>query len=532
MEMQRFKAKEFIVCLTILMVLTISYSLIATKNMYVEWDSMRYLLVAEEIQKGNGVKSPLIWFEGGPLEVQDGKAALTEQPPGYSIILAGLKKLFNNYILSARILNLISHLLISLIVLILVYKFTSPLVAFISALSVTFSLPLLFGVSSVWPEHIFTLTTLCSVFCILEFRSTGKLNGWWFSAALFASAAIVIRYAGIFLILVLLWEAIRWWKHTSMTFRKLIAVLTGPIIPIITFLVFLFRNYYYTNNFRGFAQPSPDRTLVEAFIGAYNLFFSIFGIKAPIKIIGISTIILAVILVLSLPLRKSPPTKEKFSKVWNDGLEPVVFTTVAYFGFIVFIMFRSQPLFEERFLYPLVPIIYIAVAIFVGWIYRNMKDNKKEGVLRIVSFLLIAGLSFGNITQTIRHFSTVNKRPSPDRQIRESQRALLWLEKNPNVKIVATNLPFIIAYHAKRSVLRLPQRYHNPWFHIPEDMESALPKRMKDVGAEYLILIGTDLKSEYWGKFISMIANSESNYKPFKLIDSSPNTKIYKLDDF
>ena len=175
------------------MVLTISYSLIATKDMYVEWDSMRYLLVAEEIKKGNGVKSPLIWFEGGPLEVQDGKAALTEQPPGYSIILAGLKKLFNNYILSARILNLISHLLISLIVLILVYKFTSPLVAFISALSVTFSLPLLYGVSSVWPEHIFTLTTLCSVFCILEFRSTGKLNGWWFSAALFASAAIVIR---------------------------------------------------------------------------------------------------------------------------------------------------------------------------------------------------------------------------------------------------------------------------------------------------------------------------------------------------
>ncbi len=532
MKIKRFKTKEFIGCFAVLMALTISYSFIATKDRNVEWDAMRYLLVAEEIEKGNGVKSPLIWFEGGPIVVKDGKAALTEQPPGFSIILAGLKELLNDYIISARIMNLISHSLISLIVLIMVYKFTSIWIAFISALSVTFSLPLLCGVSSVWPEHLFTFTTLCSVFCIVESRSNEQLNGWWFSAALFASGAIVIRYAGVFLIMVLIWEGFRKWKHSNLTFRQLMFVLSGPIIPVITFLLFLFRNYYYTNNFRGFAQPPPDRTLMDAFLGVYNLFFSIFGIKGPATIIGISTIVLTAILFLALPLLKSSSTKEKFSKVWKDGLEPLVFTTIAYFGFIVLIMFRNQPLFEERFLYPLVPIIYVAVTIFAGWIYCNMKSNKKEGVRRIVSLLLILCLSFGTFTQTIRHFSMVNKRPSPDRQIKESQRALTWLEENPKVKIVATNLPFVIAYRSKRSVLRLPQRFHNPWFRIPEDMESALPKRMKDVGAEYLILIGTNLESKYWGRFISLIANSESDYKPFKLIDSSPTSKIFKLGEF
>ena len=153
-------------------------------------------------------------------------------------------------------------------------------------------------------------------------------------------------------------------------------------------------------------------------------------------------------------------------------------------------MFRVQGAFEERFLYPIVPIIYGAVAIFAGWIFHNTKHNQKESMRRIVSLLLILGLSFGTFAQTIRHFSKVSNRPSPARQIRESQRALIWLEKNPKVKIVATNFPFIIAYHEKRSVLRLPHRVHNPWFRIPEDMESALPKRMKNVGAEYLILIG------------------------------------------
>jgi 4-amino-4-deoxy-L-arabinose transferase-like glycosyltransferase len=269
--------------------------------------------VAEEIEKGDGVKSPLIWFEGGPTEIQDGKVALTEQPPGFPIILAGLKKLFNDYILSARIMNLIIHSLISLIVLIMVYKFTSIWIAFISALSVTFSLPLLFGVSLVLPEHIFTFTTLCSVFCIVESRSTEQLNGWWFSAALFASGAIVVKYAGVFLIMILIWEGLRKWKHSNLTFRQLMVVLSGPIIPVITFLLFLFRNYYYTNNFRGFAQPTPDRTLMDAFLGVYNLFFNTFGIKSSVKLIGISTIVLTAILVLALPLRKSALTKEKYS---------------------------------------------------------------------------------------------------------------------------------------------------------------------------------------------------------------------------
>jgi hypothetical protein len=193
-------------------------------------------------------------------------------------------------------------------------------------------------------------------------------------------------------------------------------------------------------------------------------------------------------------------------------------------------MFNNQPVFEERFLYPLVPIIYIAVTIFTGWIYSHRKNKKKADILRILSLLLIVGISFGTFTQTIRHYRKINNRPSTDRQTRESHSALMWLEKNPKVKIVATNYPFIIGYYSKRSVLRLPQRYHNPWFRIPDDMESALPKRMKDVGAEYLILIGTDLKSEYYGRFVSLISKSTSDYKPFKLIDSYPKCKIFKLE--
>jgi len=530
MKLERFSKKEFIVCLTLLMILTVSYGFIATKKMFVEWDAMRYLLVAEEIEKGNGAKSPLIWFEGGPKEVHDGKAPLTEQPSGFSAILAGLNKLFNDYMVSARILNLISHFLISLIVLILVSKFASVWFAFISALSVAFSLPLLYSVSAVLPEHVFTLTTLCSVFCIVESRSTRKSNGWWYAAALFAAGAIAIRYAGIFLIPVLLWEAFRNWKQSNFKIHRLVTVLAGPIIPIMTFLVFLLRNYYYTNNFRGFSQPAPDRTLMDAFVGVYKLFFSMYGIKDPVKIIGISTIVLTAIVVLALQLAKLDLKREKYPRLWKHGLEPLVFTIIAYFGFIVLIMFRNQPLFEERFLIPVVPIIFAAVAIFTGWIYREMNSNRIIDLRRIVALLLIVGLSFGTFTQTARHFRSMGKRPSAAFVVKESQRALSWLEKNPQVKIVATNVPFVIAYHSKRSVLRLPQRVHNPWFRIPEDMKNELPKRMREVGAEYLILIGDKLKREQWGEFISLISDSESDYRPFKLVDISPTSKIFKLD--
>ncbi len=516
-------------CVSILIAGSLLGGYFVTKEMYIEWDSMRYLLVAEEIGKGNGAISPLIWFEGGPSMVKDGKAPLTEQPPGYPAIIAGLNKLFHDSVLSVRIVNLVSHVLIGLIVMVTAYHFAPLWISFVSALALTFSLPMLFGVLSAWPEYIFTFAVLASVYCIVESGSARRhRNGWWFGAAAFAAMAIGLRYAGIFLIPVLSWEALRKWRYSRISVRQTAVLLSGPLLPAAVFLIFLLRNYFYTGSMRGFSQPPPERSLMEAFEGVYRLFFAMFGIEDPARMIGISVVLATAVLIVAWLLRKPASSKETFSRVWKSGLEPVIFAAAAYFGFIVLIMFRNQPVFEQRFLYPVVPILFAAFAGLVGWMYSHAASGKwSRG--KIAALLFTAGLSCGTFALTVRHFDMLYQQPSAENALKDSKSALGWLEKNPQVKIVATNLPFVIAYHSRRSVLRLPQRYHNPWFRIPEDMESALPRRMKEVGAEYLILVGKNLDGKYWGEFISSLSNCVSGCNLFTLIDSSPTSKIFKL---
>jgi len=109
-----------------------------------------------------------------------------------------------------------------------------------------------------------------------------------------------------------------------------------------------------------------------------------------------------------------------------------------------------------------------------------------------------------------------------------------WLTKHCNGdSVIATNRPTILSFYTARPTLRLPCRFWNPRWHIPEDMAVQLPKRMMKVGAKHLVIFAErqGLDEKLYGPFVSALSRREKAGNMFKSLFECPDGVVYELRD-
>ena len=112
--------------------------------------------------------------------------------------------------------------------------------------------------------------------------------------------------------------------------------------------------------------------------------------------------------------------------------------------------------------------------------------------------------------------------------------------------IIVTNTPSMVSFFSGVPTVCLP--YRHPWLawqKIPDDIDRVLPEKMKQIGADYLLLlrvidglpreewIGLEngLPEDVWGKFIADISRGEDVSKELEKVYECPRGVVYKLRD-
>jgi len=502
-----------------------------THNLIMTPDSLRYSLVTDEIERGNGLRLPLARYDSGPkLDVQ-GTTPFTVQPPGYPIILYSFKTITNNTMSAATIINWLSYMLIVLITGYIVWRDSDWIIATLATISIAFSLPVLKLASMYLSDLMFMAISMAAILMIVEAEERDSSYIFITLACIFTVFAILTRFAGVALIPVLLLGAVKCYLQHRNINIKVLAWLSSVVFSILLFSGLLYRNYMLTGSYRGFTQPVPDRSLTETIYGSVDsiLFdnFSVEGVYIKIIIIGGLLLGMACLFVL---WRWHPDLRNHlYGRLTTSTSMTILLFAASYFTLMLIALTNNQPHFESRFYTPLIPAFNIVFFLILHTVIQLSPQHRTSApsIILMLSMLFV----IANVWGSYKHQSILLDISEPHRITNNC--AFKWLARHDSPDRILTNEPYVVAYYAGLSAVMLPSHAWNKGIQIPRDMETGLPIVMAKHDVEYLALFtyGDKLPEEHFGQFISDLSVRKITIKQLDLIYSCEDGLIYRLID-
>ena len=217
-------------------------------------------------------------------------------------------------------------------------------------------------------------------------------------------------------------------------------------------------------------------------------------------------------------------------QMFRGGYDLIILFIVCYMLLIAYGMYRYQPNFEKRFFAPLIPLVLIFIVSILSPAYAVL-TNRFSRVERNIKTALLLILVSCSVIWLTGNTSVFTEKPYWLTRI-DTTDTFAWLESNvPTGQTIATNRPFDVSFYGVHSTLKLPSRDWDRGVKIPENINEALPERMVETRAEYLVLFADKdgLREDYFGEFIATLSKRQSAGS-FEMIFSCDDGVVYQLD--
>ncbi len=387
---------------------------------------------------------------------------------------------------------------------------------------VSFSYPLLRATNHISTEPLFIAFTVAVIYFLTLSRDSRdhRFRRNFLIAGLCASISIMTRNAGIAIIPVFFWEALVLFKNRRPEYKRLSTVLAISL-PVITALSIFIRNYIVSGSLRGFDQASPERSLPEALDGTLKMMFDQFHLGGnAIILIKFSVLVFIGFIIFSADIRK------KLLKSVTEGLDLTIVFMVSYTALICLTMAKQQWRYELRFVYPLVPFMFIIVLHMITLMWNSIKERVYK--LSIAGMILsISIVAIGSCYKTIVNIQEFSYKQEKTYSLLSSC-AFDWIKQNvAKDTIIATNRPFHLGFFGGYSTVALPHKRFNPTINVPEDMERLLPERMSGFGA-WILALFEEAEEQYEGRYVAGLFNTSMSNSKFDLAYECKNGVVYK----
>jgi hypothetical protein len=518
------KNKIFLYC--ILIAFSLISALFIVKNIKLATDSLRYGLISQQILSGNGIRIPAIRWEDNYIPV-NGAIPYLEQPPLLPILLALLGGVTPNNFLPAQMLNTICHVGIALFTfLLMVNLYDKKYLALLTGILVTFSFPLLKLTQVIISEPLFIVLTVAAVYFLTLLRHSNHYQFRWFIflASIFTTASIMTRWAGISLIAVFSWELLMLIKNKNPE-SKHAATYLALAIPIVTTVALFVRNYLLSGTIRGFNQPSPGRTYMEAFTGTTEMVFEQFQFgRNSIILIALFLVLFVISIIASSGLRK------EVSKLLNSGMDSTMIFILVYTLLICVIMAKKQAQFELRYVSPLVPFLYVIIILITVFVWKTIRFSGFSKLSFIGMILSLSLIAFGSLYKTYLNLAEFSYKQEKVYSIVDSC-TYKWLKNNYGTHdIITTNRPYHVSFFGGYSTIVTPYRKFDWNITIPENMESVLPYRMSIFGSRVLVLFA-EVEAQYDGSYLARLFNKREDNDKFIIVHKCPDGVVYRMKE-
>jgi 4-amino-4-deoxy-L-arabinose transferase-like glycosyltransferase len=486
---------------------------------------MMYALVSQEIISGNGISLPIIYDLRDNYVFINGAVPFVLDPPFFPILLALLGGVTSQSFLAAQIINVISHVAISIFTFLIMKKsYANNGIALLTAILVSFSYPLLWDTHRMLTESLFSALIVAAVYFLILSRNSDKSIRNLFVASTCTSAAILTKYAGLSLLPVFFWGTFILVKNKSIKSRHVSTILTA-ILPIITAGALFIRTYIISGSIHGWIPPSPERSYLNAFTGTIKMIFYQFDLgERYVALITIVLILFILFIILNTTARR------ELSTYVHSGLDLIIVFAISHTVLISHAMAKSQTVFELRYMSPLVPFLFI-VCILLIVVALEMIRRKGFSQLSLFGIILLLGIiTFGNLYKTYLNSGVLFSKQLGHYRVLDSP-TYNWIKENygENV-IIATNRPYHLSFFGGYSTIRLPHKRFekNSW--IPDNMESFLPNRMSKMGSRVLALF-EEVDEQHEGNYLAGLFSKRKDDGNFVLIQKFPDGVVYNLKE-
>ncbi len=508
----------------ILIVASLLSALFVVHNIKISPDSMRFGLISEQILSGNGIRVPIIRLLDTFVPV-NGAIPFLDNMPLLPILFALLGGVTPQSFLAAQIINVISHVAISLFAfLIIINLIDNKGVALLTGIIISVSYPMLWLTHHMISDPLLIALTIAAVFFLMLSRNPNCLrsNRYIIAAGICGGAAILARNAGIALIPVFAWEAVVLIKNKRLKFRNVSTIL-ALALPLIISIGMFIRNYIISGSLRGFNQSSPERSYLDAFIGTVGMIFEQFqlGRNAIILITLLLTVSVLYIL-FKVKLR------ERIMKSASVGLDLIIVYMLSYTALICLTMAKVQWRYELRYVAPLSPFLIIGIVFIVFVLWDRTGSQRFSGLSLAGMVLSLFILTFGISYKTYLNSVEFTYKQSKQYAILQTC-TFTWLKEQYGEDIfITTNEPFHLSFFGGYSTISLPHKMFNPTNYVPEDMKTVLPRQMSKFGSPVLVLFDA-VKEEYDGKYITELFNNRESNASFEIAYECADGIVYNL---
>jgi len=517
------KNKHEIWIYSVLIILSTLAALVAVNNIKISPDSMIYALMSQEIISGNGLRIPIIKLVENYVPI-NGMIPYPEEGPLLPIFFALLGGVTPQNFLPAQIINVISHVVISIFTFLLMKKlYDNKGIALLTGILVSLTYPMLWNTHHMITESLFTALTVAALYFLILSRhsDSNRSIGNLFIASICASAAILTRFPGVALIPVFFWEVFILVKNKSKKFKYVSAILTA-IPPIITIGILFIRNYIHSGTIFGWNPPPFERSYLSAFTGTIKMIFQQFSLgERTVTLITIFTILFIFYIIVNTNSRR------ELSRYVHSGLDLIMVFIVSYTVLIFLAMAKSQSVFELRFVSPLVPFLFILCIIIIVFVWEiiRLKGLSKLSLCGIILSLGI--ITFGNCYKTYLRSGEFFYKQESRYSILNSP-TYNWIKENYGENtIIATNRPYEFSFFGGYSTVVFPHRRFDKNYRI-DNIGLILPNRMSEIGSRVLALF-EKVEEQYEGKYLTELFNKRENNDKFALIHKFSDGVVYEL---
>ncbi|MCK5504966.1 MAG: phospholipid carrier-dependent glycosyltransferase [Thermodesulfovibrionia bacterium] len=488
---------------------------------------MVYALISQEIISGNGISMPMIYSIKDNFDFINGTIPYVGEPPLLPILLALLGGITPESYLAAQILNVISHVAISILTFLLMKKmYDNNGIALLTGILVSFSFPLLKVTNYILSDPLFNALTMALIYFLIlsQHSDQNKFNRHLLFASICISAAILTRFAGAALVPVFFWGVFILVKNKSLKLKYIPTILT-ILLPFITIGVVFTITYILSGSIHGWIAPLPNRSYFDAFTGTMKMILLQFQIGE--QYIPIITIF-AILFILYITVNAN--TRRALLNYVHSGADLIIVFIISHTMLITHAMATSQTVFELRYMSPLVPFLFIlSVLIIVAvWEVMRLKGFSRLSLCWIVLSLSI--ITFGNLYKTFMNSEMFLTKRLGHYRILNSH-TFNWIKENYGENIIITsNRPYHLSFFGGYSTIRLPHRRFNKNYRIPDNMDSFLPNRMSHFGSRVLALF-EEVDEQHEGEYLAGLFNNRTDDKNFILMHKFSDGVVYSLKE-
>ncbi len=509
--------------LSVLILLSILAALPAVLNIKISPDSMIYSLMSQEVLSGNGMQIPIIKLVENYIPIK-GTIPYPEEGQLLPLLFALLGGVTPQNFLPAQIINVISHVVISVFTFLLMRKIhDNKGYALLTGILVSLAYPMLWNAHHMITESLFTAFTVVVLYFLVLSRhcENNRFIRNIFLASMCASLAIFTRFPGVTLIPVFFWEALILLKSNSKK-SKYISAALATIPPIITVGILFIRNYLHSGTIFGWNPPPFERSYLDAFTGTMNMIFKQFSLGArPVTLITIFAILFILYIIVNTNSRR------ELSKYVHSGLDLVIVFIASYASLIIIAMAKSQSVYELRFVSPLVPYLFILCIIIIVFIWETvrLKGFSKLSLCGIIISLAI--ITFGNCYKSYQRSGEFFYKQASRYSILKSP-TYIWIKENYGEDtIIATNRPYEFSFFGGYSTMVFPHRRFDKNYRI-DNIGLILPGRMSAIGSRVLALFDK-VEEPYEGKYLAELFNKRESNDNFTLIREFSDGVVFEL---